>query len=272
MNRKAVENMERLLKKQGYLKAVEHMEGLLKKQGYLKTDDENYGLFIKDNEILISSIDVAEKFRKQHKHVMEKIKNLNCSPEFTKTNFRPSTYRDNTGRELPCFNLTRNGFTRLVMSFTGKKASIWIEKFIHQFDEMENALRSQVPVHHFHDPVFEMMQKNLIELDQTRHQVAMHEKEISGLKTDVKVLQLEQHHQSGYFSIRARLKELRISLPGDIVKAMGKEASYIARQRGIQLGKVPDERWGHINTYPEVLIDEVIGRYVKIDPQGDLLQ
>ena len=37
-------------------------------------------------------------------------------------------------------------------------------------------------------------------------------------------------------------------------KALGKEATRIATQRGIAPGKVPDERYGTVNSYPETVL------------------
>ena len=41
---------------------------------------------------------------------------------FEPCNFAGSKYEGENGRELPCFEMTRDGFTRLVMSFTGATA------------------------------------------------------------------------------------------------------------------------------------------------------
>jgi Rha family phage regulatory protein len=69
------------------------------------------------------SRDVAATFGKRHDHVLEAIRNLNCSYDFRLPNFRESNYQNEQGHEMPCFEMTRNGFTRLVMSFTGEKAA-----------------------------------------------------------------------------------------------------------------------------------------------------
>ena len=70
---------------------------------------------------------VAEAFEKQHKNVLQAIHQITggesgYSKEFTELNFQPSKYVDETGRKLPCYLLTRDGFVALAMGFTGKKA------------------------------------------------------------------------------------------------------------------------------------------------------
>ena len=61
-------------------------------------------------------------FEKLHKHVIESIRALECDTDFTGPNFRLIEYKDATGRRLPEYLMTRDGFTLLAMGFTGAKA------------------------------------------------------------------------------------------------------------------------------------------------------
>ncbi|EFR9487994.1 transcriptional regulator [Salmonella enterica] len=98
---------------------------------------------IENGRAVTTSVAVAEYFRKLHKNVIQKIEMLDCSPEFTRLNFKPSEYTDATGRTLPAYQITKNGFVFLVMGFTGKKAAAFKEAYIAEFDRMENELRQQ---------------------------------------------------------------------------------------------------------------------------------
>ncbi|EHT5515252.1 Rha family transcriptional regulator [Salmonella enterica subsp. enterica serovar Sandiego] len=100
---------------------------------------------IENGRAVTTSVAVAEYFRKMHKDVLKKIDNLDCSAEFTERNFAPSEYTDATGRTLPAYQITKNGFVFLVMGFTGKKAAAFKEAYIAEFDRMENELRQQNP-------------------------------------------------------------------------------------------------------------------------------
>ncbi|EKF7101461.1 Rha family phage regulatory protein [Escherichia coli] len=91
-----------------------------------------------------SSLAVAEYFCKQHKNVIQKIQTLECSVEFTELNFQPSDYTDCTGRKLPCYQITRDGFAFLAMGFTGKRAARFKEAYINAFNQMEQALIGKV--------------------------------------------------------------------------------------------------------------------------------
>jgi Rha family phage regulatory protein len=94
-----------------------------------------------DDTVIADSRDVAEAFGKQHGHVLRSIQGLDCPPEFARSNFGASTYTDPSGRTLPCYEMTRDGFSFLVMGFTGPKAARWKELYITAFNSMEPELR-----------------------------------------------------------------------------------------------------------------------------------
>ncbi|HGC5032696.1 TPA: Rha family transcriptional regulator, partial [Escherichia coli] len=96
---------------------------------------------IKNGRAVTTSIAIAEFFGKRHERVLDKIRNLDCSAKFTEHNFVSSKYTDSTGRKLPMYQITKNGFVFLVMGFTGKKAAAFKEAYIAEFDRMEEELR-----------------------------------------------------------------------------------------------------------------------------------
>lgn len=96
---------------------------------------------IKNGRAVTTSVAISEFFGKRHDNVIQKIKLLDCSAEFTALNFKVSEYTDSTGRKLPMYQITKNGFVFLVMGFTGKKAAAFKEAYIAEFDRMENELR-----------------------------------------------------------------------------------------------------------------------------------
>lgn len=88
-----------------------------------------------------NSLDIAAVFEKRHDNIIAQIKAL-PQDDFTHLNFKASNYKDSTGRILPCYNLTRDGFSLLVMGFTGEKAYKWKIEFIKAFNEMEKRLKN----------------------------------------------------------------------------------------------------------------------------------
>ena len=110
---------------------------------------------IENNEVVTSSIKVAEVFGKQHKDVLKAVKSLDISEEFRERNFALSKidYQNgNIKKQLPMYYITRDGFMFLVMGFTGKMAARWKEAYIKAFNEMEKMLNENVMANVFIAP------------------------------------------------------------------------------------------------------------------------
>ncbi|MBE4617343.1 Rha family transcriptional regulator [Vibrio navarrensis] len=94
------------------------------------------------NELVTDSFHVAKYFGKLHKNVLQKLQQLECSPEFTKLNFQ-LCHKNNelqNGKLQPFYQMTKDGFMFLVMGFTGKRAAEIKERYINAFNEMEQKL------------------------------------------------------------------------------------------------------------------------------------
>ncbi len=98
---------------------------------------------IKNNQVITSSRKVAEHFDKQHKDVLEGIRRIIQSAEKSADWFYQSKYKDNKGRIYTEYLMNRDGFSLLVMSFTGEKALQWKIKYIQAFNQMEEELKNQ---------------------------------------------------------------------------------------------------------------------------------
>ena len=98
----------------------------------------------KDGQLVVSSRQVAENFEKQHKDVLESICKL-ISQMSTAENsalFIKSDYIASNGKRNPEYLMTRDGFSLLVMGFTGNKALEWKLKYIEAFNHMEAELNT----------------------------------------------------------------------------------------------------------------------------------
>lgn len=98
----------------------------------------------KEEITVVSSLDVAETFEKEHYHVLRDIKELECSEEFRLSNFGESSYRNTQNKKQPMYYMTRDGFTLLVMGYTGHKAMKFKEAYIKQFNAMEKQLKEKL--------------------------------------------------------------------------------------------------------------------------------
>lgn len=97
-------------------------------------------VILKENKAVTSSLKIAETFGKRHKHIIDLIRNLAAENSATKKMYVESTYV-NRGKEYPMYYMCRDGFTLLVMGFTGKKALSFKLKYIDAFNRMEQAIR-----------------------------------------------------------------------------------------------------------------------------------
>lgn len=101
---------------------------------YLATKAKQYA-------VLVDSRWVAEKLGKQHRHVLRDINNLldngGFSVEFTESNFGLSSYKDSTGRKLPCYAMTLKGFMALMSRYNSKESDAITETYLTKFADME---------------------------------------------------------------------------------------------------------------------------------------
>ncbi len=137
-------------------------------------------LEVVDNAVYTTSLSVAEVFNKNHKNIIRKINEF-PKDNFTKLNFEPSKYIDSTGRVLPCYKITRDAFSLLVMGFTGEKAYKWKIEFIKAFNEMEKRLRNIEYEKHYKLA----FHQSLGYKSQLKQQKQKYENEIKALKYDL---------------------------------------------------------------------------------------
>jgi Rha family phage regulatory protein len=101
----------------------------------------NQLVFIEKNQAVTDSLTVAEVFEKEHRRVMQDIRDLGCSEEFRQHNFVQSFYLNSQNKEMPMYQMNKKGFTLLAMSYTGKEAMKFKEAYIDQFEKMEEELK-----------------------------------------------------------------------------------------------------------------------------------
>ena len=97
---------------------------------------------IDNNQVVVSSRQVADNFDKQHKDVLESIRGILAAENSATKFFYESTFT-NRGKQYPEYLMNRDGFSLLVMGFTGEKALEWKVKYINAFNAMEQELRNK---------------------------------------------------------------------------------------------------------------------------------
>lgn len=106
-------------------------------------DNEVFVARTENNSMYTTSKDIAEKFNKQHKNVLQAIRDLAAGNSAAKNMFYETTY-ENRGKQYPMYLITRDGFSLLVMGFTGADALEWKLKYINAFKRMEEIIRNEL--------------------------------------------------------------------------------------------------------------------------------
>lgn len=94
---------------------------------------------------ITTSLIVAEKFEKRHDVVLRSIEDTisDMDYETAKLWFHKTTYKAKGNRKsYPMYEMNRDGFSLLVMGFTGEKALHWKINYIKAFDTMEEYITS----------------------------------------------------------------------------------------------------------------------------------
>jgi len=97
---------------------------------------------------ITDSFNVAERFDKRHSDVLDKIRGIieRCPSDDTKRNFTLCFKNSElqNGKQTPYYEMTRDGFSFLVMGFTGEKADEWKWKYISAFNLLEDQVRKNI--------------------------------------------------------------------------------------------------------------------------------
>lgn len=98
----------------------------------------------KQIEKTLDSREVAEMIEKDHAMLLRDLRRY--EKQFTECNiavsdfFEESTYKDSTGRTLPCYNITKKGCEFIAHKLTGTKGTAFTARYINRFHEMEGII------------------------------------------------------------------------------------------------------------------------------------
>ena len=107
-----------------------------------------FGLFERNDVPLCSSRQVAELFEKEHKHVLDAVRQAitetqSFAADFSATNFLKSSFLDR-GKSYPEFLLTKDGASYVGMKFTGQRAAQFRVALLQRFNQYEAYLRAYI--------------------------------------------------------------------------------------------------------------------------------
>lgn len=112
----------------------------------MKNEIKEINIINKEGTLVATSREIATNFNKRHSDVLEKINKTKAKTNSTEKSaqyFIASKYVDTSGKENKEYLLTKDGFSLIVMGFTGSKALQFKMAYIDKFNEMENTLKEQ---------------------------------------------------------------------------------------------------------------------------------
>lgn len=101
---------------------------------------------IRDNQVVVSSRQVAEYFGKEHRNILRDIEDIIIQGgmlnfEHTQMFHKTIYINEQNKQQYPMYLMNKDGFSLLVMGFTGKEALKWKIKYIEAFNDMEQYLK-----------------------------------------------------------------------------------------------------------------------------------
>ena len=100
-------------------------------------------------ENTLTSLEVAEMVGRRHDQVIRDIRKIIeqlADHKSVASYFTEDTYKDSTGRELPCYRLTKKGCELFSTRMTGAKGTQFAVAYIERFNQMEQHIKQvQIP-------------------------------------------------------------------------------------------------------------------------------
>lgn len=121
--------------------------------------EESRGKFMNDlGKKTITTLEIAEMMETEHwkvlrkldgqekggKHVKGYIEVLTDNEIVVSDFFIPSAYRDSSGKENKCYEVTKLGCNFLANKFTGEKGILFTARYVKRFHDMENSIQQKV--------------------------------------------------------------------------------------------------------------------------------
>lgn len=201
-------------------------------------------LINKGGEIRVSSRVIAMDFDKRHNDTIRTIENLTTQNCTVKNMFIESTY-NHKGNEYKEYFMNRDGFSLLVMGFTGQQALEWKLKYINAFNKMEKRLNKL--------PKLSKELQAIFTLDQKQEEL---KEEINTVKGEIKEMK-------DYATLSAAQCEfINRKYKSKIVKILGGKDSMAYKNRSLRSKVYADfqkqlKKEFIVPTYKHVLVKDL---------------
>ena len=187
----------------------------------------------RNDQVLTNSLLVAEKFGKEHKHVLDTIRELiqGCAETSADPMFVETIYVNEQNRqEYPMFVMNRDGFTLLAMGFTGKKALKFKLDYIAAFNAMERSLK-EIKTPQTYAEALRRLADEVEAKEQIQYQLEQKTEQLDESKEWYSIKRWAKEHNMNWRSINwRRMKALSYGL-------------------GYEIKKIFDANYGQVNIY-----------------------
>ena len=176
---------------------------------------------------------MAEKFGKEHKHVLDAIRELiqGCAETSADPMFVETIYVNEQNRqEYPMFVMNRDGFTLLAMSFTGKKALKFKLNYIAAFNAMNRSMK-EIKTPQTYAEALRRLADEVEAKEQIQYQLEQKTEQLDESKEWYSSKRWAKEHNMNWRSINwRRMKALSFGL-------------------GYEIKKIFDANYGQVNIY-----------------------
>lgn len=197
------------------------------------------------NEKTISTLEIAEMMETEHSKIIRKLEGGKDRKGFLQIlteaqmgvsdYFISSTYRDSSGKENKCYNVTKLGCDFLANKFTGEKGIIFSARYVKRFSEMEKQLKEKALPMSYRDAVAQLLES----LDREEE------------------LRAQLDTSKDWFSIKrvAALNGVSWKIfDWRILKSVGEQMGYPVK-------KIFDANYGEVNTYHRLVWEAAYPKY-----------
>ena len=223
-----------------------------------------------NDQVLTTSLKVAEVFEKEHKHVLDAVRKLfTAENSAVKQMFQESTYLNERNQSQPMFVMNRDGFTLLAMGFNGKKALDFKIAYIDAFNAMEAELKSQqtkqlsaaesllqsvqlLVAHERQLAILEHNQKNM------QGAISSLYDKVYGMQFETDMVKQKLNNEIDRYTVIGYCSAHNIPMTRKEASIIGGACSRMCKKRKIFVESIADPRFGKVNTYPSELIAEAI--------------
>ena len=219
-----------------------------------------------NDQVITTSLLVAETFEKEHRNVLKSIRKLMSATNVAVAQmFDETTYVNEQGKEQPMFVMNRDGFTLLAMGFSGEKALEFKVKYINAFNKMEAELKSQqtkqlsaaesllqsvqlLVAHERQLAIIEHNQKNM------QGAISSLYDKVYGMQFETDMVKQKLNNEIDRYTVIGYCSAHNIPMTRKEASIIGGACARMCKKENITTESIADPRFGKVNTYPSEII------------------